>query len=59
MCIVFQEGMTVREKSPSPARVTLNARTVRVGTFRGAPVEPILVSENGLNFYIEGKKFCI
>ncbi|XP_060603319.1 uncharacterized protein LOC132756302 isoform X2 [Ruditapes philippinarum] len=44
----------VCEKSPSPIELTLNARTVRVGTFRGAPVEPILISNSGLNFFIEG-----
>ena len=57
--LVFQKGISKkgqREKSPSPEKLTvlLQARTVRVGTFRGAPIEPIQLSDEGIEFYIEG-----
>jgi len=53
---VFQEGCSrqAREKSLSPVELSIKARTVRVGSFKGIPVEPILISKNGLNFFIEG-----
>ncbi|WAR07187.1 SENP6-like protein [Mya arenaria] len=46
----------VREKSPSPTELMLQARTVRAGSLKGSPVEPILISKNGLNFFIESVK---
>ena len=53
----FQKGASrsSRERSLSPVEVQLHSHTVRVGTFKGAPVEPILLSKTGLNFFIEGK----
>ena len=56
---VLQKGVLKkgqREKSPSPEKLTvyLHARTVRVGTFRGAPIEPIQLSDEGIDFYLEG-----
>ena len=50
---------TDREKSLSPVELMLTAKLVRVGSFRGAAIEPILVSKNGLSFFIEGKEFRI
>ena len=46
-----------REKSPSPEKLTvlLHARACRVGTFRGALIEPIQLSEVGIDFYMEGR----
>lgn len=54
----LQEGVTrtEREKSVSPVELMLNAKFVRVGSFKGATIEPILVSKNGLSFFIEGKR---
>lgn len=43
-----------RAKSISPMELTLTAKRVRVGSFKGAAIEPILVSKNGLSFFIEG-----
>ena len=40
--------------SPEKLTVLLQARTVIVGTLRGAPIEPIQLSDEGIKFYIEG-----
>ncbi|KAL4233107.1 Sentrin-specific protease 6 [Mactra antiquata] len=48
-----EEGCNLADKTHS-IQFTLNATVVRVGTFKGAPIEPILISGGGLHFYIEG-----
>ncbi|KAH3889282.1 uncharacterized protein LOC127849189 [Dreissena polymorpha] len=45
-----------RAKSLSPTELALSANKVRVGTFQGIPIEPILISKGGLSFFVEGLK---
>ncbi|XP_033729243.1 sentrin-specific protease 6-like [Pecten maximus] len=40
-------------KSVSSGSLTLNARSVKVGSLKGTPIEPILISDDGVQIFME------
>ncbi|XP_053384338.1 uncharacterized protein LOC123563068 isoform X2 [Mercenaria mercenaria] len=49
-----KEGSSSCEKFSLPTLVTLNVTAIRVGTFRTISVEPLLISDRGFKFFING-----
>ncbi|KAK3578550.1 hypothetical protein CHS0354_025261 [Potamilus streckersoni] len=58
-----QGNLILKPKIGEKVEVTLLPKTIRVGSFLGAAIEPILLSEDGIYFYMESvdgsHKFCI
>ncbi|KAL3883143.1 hypothetical protein ACJMK2_029436 [Sinanodonta woodiana] len=56
-------NLILNHNSIERVEVTLLPKTIRVGSFLGAAIEPILLSEDGIYFYMESvdgsHKFCI